>query len=90
MKVEVAVLGSPFPNSPHGLCGRRATLNSNPRGGTPIFGISQAVVRQRLLVDDDVELNVLGCRADILVTILASSKVFLFYLLPTVGNWKSV
>ena len=29
MKVEVAVLGSPFPNSPHGLCGRKVTLNSN-------------------------------------------------------------
>ena len=28
MKVEVAVLDSP-PNSPHGLCGRKATLNLN-------------------------------------------------------------
>ena len=26
MKVEVAVLGSPVPNSPYGLCGRKATL----------------------------------------------------------------
>ena len=60
MKVEVAVLGSPLPNSPYGLCGRKATLNSNPRGRTPIFGISQAVARQLLLAEDDV---VLGCRA---------------------------
>ena len=29
MKVEVAVLGSPVPNSPYGLCGRKATLSSN-------------------------------------------------------------
>ena len=29
MKVEVAVLGSPVPNSPYGLCGRNATLNLN-------------------------------------------------------------
>ena len=28
MKVEVAVLGSLDPNSPYGLCGRKATLNS--------------------------------------------------------------
>ena len=28
MKVEVDVLGLPVPNSPHGLCGRKATLNS--------------------------------------------------------------
>ena len=27
MKVEVAVLGSPVPNKPSGLCGRKATLN---------------------------------------------------------------
>ena len=27
MKVEVAVLGSPVPNGPYGLCGRKATLN---------------------------------------------------------------
>ena len=27
MKVEVAVLGSPVPNKPCGLCGRKATLN---------------------------------------------------------------
>ena len=29
VKVEVAVLGSPVPNSPYGFCGRKATLNSN-------------------------------------------------------------
>ena len=29
MKVEVAVLGPPVPNSPYGLCGRQATLSSN-------------------------------------------------------------
>ena len=29
MKVEVDVLGSPVPNSPYGLCGRRATLNES-------------------------------------------------------------
>ena len=29
MKVEVAVLGSPFLISPYGLCGRKATLNLN-------------------------------------------------------------
>ena len=27
MKVEVAVLGSPVPNSPYGLCGCKATLD---------------------------------------------------------------
>ena len=27
VKVEVAVLGPPVPNSPYGLCGRKATLN---------------------------------------------------------------
>ena len=27
--VEVAVLGSPVPNNPYGLCGREATLNLN-------------------------------------------------------------
>ena len=27
MKVEVAALGSPSPNSPNGLCERKATLN---------------------------------------------------------------
>ena len=27
VKVEVAVLGSAVPNSPYGLCGRKATLN---------------------------------------------------------------
>ena len=27
MKVQVAVLGSPVPNSPYDLCGRIATLN---------------------------------------------------------------
>ena len=27
VKVEVVVLGSPFLNSPHGLCGHKATLN---------------------------------------------------------------
>ena len=27
MIVEVAVLGSPSPNKPYGLCGRKATLN---------------------------------------------------------------
>ena len=27
MKVEVAVLGSPVPNKPRGLCERKATLN---------------------------------------------------------------
>ena len=26
MKVEVADLGSPVPNSPYGFCGRKATL----------------------------------------------------------------
>ena len=26
VKVEVAVLGSPVPNSPYGLCGRKATV----------------------------------------------------------------
>ena len=30
MKVEVAVLGSPVPNSPYGLCGRKAALHLNP------------------------------------------------------------
>ena len=29
MKVEVAVLGSPVPNSPYGLCGRKVTLHFN-------------------------------------------------------------
>ena len=29
MKVEVAVLGSPVPNCPYGLCGRKSTLSSN-------------------------------------------------------------
>ena len=29
VKVEVAVLGLPLPNSPYGLCGRKATLNLN-------------------------------------------------------------
>ena len=29
MKVEVAVLGSPVPNKPHGFCGRKATLNQS-------------------------------------------------------------
>ena len=29
VKVEVAVMNSPVPNSPYGLCGRKATLNSN-------------------------------------------------------------
>ena len=29
MRVEVAVLGSQSLNSPHGLCGRKATLNLN-------------------------------------------------------------
>ena len=29
VKVEVGVLGSPVPNSPYGLCGRKATLNLN-------------------------------------------------------------
>ena len=29
MKVGVAVLGSPVPNRPYGLCGRKATLNLN-------------------------------------------------------------
>ena len=29
VEVEMAVLGSPFLNSPYGLCGRKATLNSN-------------------------------------------------------------
>ena len=29
VKVEVAVLGSPVPNSPYGLCGRKVTLDSN-------------------------------------------------------------
>ena len=32
VKVEVAVLGSPVPNSPYGLCGRKATLNVNWTG----------------------------------------------------------
>ena len=27
VKVEVAFLGSPSLNSPHGLCGRKATMN---------------------------------------------------------------
>ena len=29
VKVQVAVLGSPSPNDPYGLCGRKATLNLN-------------------------------------------------------------
>ena len=29
MEIEVAVLGSPVPNSPYGLRGGKATLNSN-------------------------------------------------------------
>ena len=29
VKVKVDILGSPVPNSPYGLCGRKATLNSN-------------------------------------------------------------
>ena len=29
VKVEVDILGSPVPNSPYGLCGRKATLNLN-------------------------------------------------------------
>ena len=29
VKVEVAVLGSPIPNSPYDLCGHKATLNLN-------------------------------------------------------------
>ena len=29
MKVEVDVPGLPVPNNPYGLCGRKATLNSN-------------------------------------------------------------
>ena len=44
MKVEVVVLDSPVPNSPYGLCGRKAKLNSTAlkarelcerRGGRP-------------------------------------------------------
>ena len=31
MKVEVAVQGSPVPNSPYGLCGHKATLNCHGR-----------------------------------------------------------
>ena len=40
MKVEVDVLGSPHPDSPYGLCGRKATTVGVPelcesRGGRP-------------------------------------------------------
>ena len=29
MKIEVAILGSPSPNSPYGYCGRKAALSLN-------------------------------------------------------------
>ena len=32
MKVEVAILGSPSPNSPYGLCGRKATFEEEEGG----------------------------------------------------------
>ena len=33
MKVEVAVLGSPVPNGPYGLCGRKATFEEEEGRG---------------------------------------------------------
>ena len=49
LKVEVAVLSSPVPNSPYGPCGHQATLNFS-------FGLangnsSQALARERLTND---------------------------------------
>ena len=42
MKVEVDVLGSPVPNSPYRLCGRKATLNCS---------ISELRSREKVEVD---------------------------------------
>ena len=45
MKVEVALLGSSLvPNSPYGLCGRKATLNSKSYpSGEPIWPSGDAL-----------------------------------------------
>ena len=39
MKVEVAVLGLPIPNSPYGLCGRKATFEKDPISTGSWFGL---------------------------------------------------
>ena len=54
MKVAVAVLGSPVPNDPYGLCGRIATFEEQSsgavcesRGGRP----GQSLIRLMVFVD---------------------------------------
>ena len=47
VKIEVAVLGSPVPNSPYGLCGGKATLNSK-RGYLGVGPSLQPVAALRL------------------------------------------
>ena len=37
-KVEVAVLGLPVPNSPYGLCGRKATLDFKKKMSPIVVG----------------------------------------------------
>ena len=45
MKVEVAVLGSlPVPNSPYGLCGRKATMNLNMHSHRSCVKVEVAVL----------------------------------------------
>ena len=58
MKVEVDVLGLPVPNSPHGLCGRKATLNSAQYINASVAASSPSPSLISLVVSVDVKHHV--------------------------------
>ena len=70
MRVEVDVLGSPVPNSPYGLCGRKATLNcsiselrSCVKVEVAVLGSSSLIVLMVSAVDvkQHIELELVSC-----------------------------
>ena len=75
MKVEVAVLSSPVPNSPYGLCGRKATLNCQGRSehrSCVTVELSDPTLKLRSCVK--VEMTVLGSLSLIVHTVCVDVK----------------
>ena len=52
MKVEVGVMGFPVPNSPYGLCGRKAALKKKTEssGAQELFKVEEAVLGSLSLI----------------------------------------